>query len=484
MIASQPQTMTHNQKVVHVRAGMAVPFSQEAEMALLGALLVNPRALANVRVFLKADDFYLLRHNYVYQALEALDDDPQLAIDYVTVLQALRDRGVLDQIGGPAYVTGLINAAPTAAHAEVYGRYIERAAVRRKILSAADAMKALAVDESLNVEAVIDGCNQQLLAATKQRIEQYQETFADVLSRVYDRVEKAVNGEETYGLALGYNQLEPVKLLRGEVNYVVGLPKTGKTTFGLNLAYNVAKAGGTVVYFSREMTSEDLTFILVSLETGIPLSNLREGSLTAAQLKLFTAAIGRMSKLNILIQDKLDRFSPLHSQRVLRVLVHEHAINLVVIDGFWLLEGDDEGRGQSTWEQTQNHSRQLLGIAREFQLPLVVLHQFKFPEDRSHHPTMHDMAGGNTIPRDAHKIIGIYRDNHPDMRISQPGPVGQVQLKVLADRSTQTMGHSGYLRFVPDSSRYIDWEDADHPGPRELPYLNADKPAHWTGKFD
>lgn len=485
MNAQKSQSNPNPQKVVHatdaVRAGMSVPFSQEAEEALLGALLVNPRALANVRVFLKADDFYLLRHQHIYRALERLDDDPQLKVDYLTVQDELKSRGLLDLVGGSAYLTSLINTAPTSAHAEVYGRLIERAALRRQILVAADDMKALALNEELGIDAVVDACNQKLMEATRQRLEQYHETFADVLSRVYDQVEKVTNGEQTFGLQLGYRELETVNLLRGEVNYVVGLPKTGKTTFALNVAYNVAKAGGTVVYFSREMTSDDLTFSLIAMETGVPVSNLREGNLSPAQLKLFTAAVGKMSKYNLLIQDKLDRFSPLQIQRILRVLAREHQIALVVIDGFWLLEGDTDSRA-STWEQTQNHSRQLLETAREFQLPLLVLHQFKFPEDRSQHPTMHDMAGGNTIPRDAHKIIGIYRDNHPDMRISRPGPAGQVQLKVLADRSTQTMGHIGYLRFVSGSSRYIDWEDDDHPAPRDLPDLNPDTADNWVSE--
>src|SRR5262245_35003809 len=117
------------------------PFSQEAEEAALGAILASPNAYFAVAAFLKPDDFFILRHRYIWEAMNRLNDRSE-PIEYLTVAQELKDAGHLAEIGGPAYLTQLINNTPTSVHAEVYGRLVERAATRRRLMAASDEIKA------------------------------------------------------------------------------------------------------------------------------------------------------------------------------------------------------------------------------------------------------------------------------------------------------------------------------------------------------
>src|SRR5262245_55815985 len=131
--------------------GQLAPYSQEAEEAVLGAVMVNPEAFLAVASFLKGEDFYIVRHGYIWDALMRISERND-QIDFVTVQDELRATNHLSEIGGPAYLLTLINSTPTSIHAEVYGRLVERASIRRRLLHAADEIKALAMDEQLAIE--------------------------------------------------------------------------------------------------------------------------------------------------------------------------------------------------------------------------------------------------------------------------------------------------------------------------------------------
>src|SRR5690554_393153 len=146
-----------------------VPYSQEAEEAVIGAVLVNPEAYLAVASFLKPEDFFILRHAYIWEALGRISERNE-SIDYLTVQEELRALGRLAEIGGPAYLTQLMNAMPTSMHAEVYGRIVERAAIRRRLLAAADEIKSLAMDEELPIEKVTDEAESKLFSVTERNL--------------------------------------------------------------------------------------------------------------------------------------------------------------------------------------------------------------------------------------------------------------------------------------------------------------------------
>lgn len=148
---------------------LQTPYSQEAEEATIGAVLVNSVTYFAVAAFLQAEDFFILRHRYIWESLTRLHERGE-PIDYLTVTQELKDTGHLAEIGGPAYLTQLINSTPTSVHAEVYGRLVERSATRRRLMAASDEIKALALNEELTVEQVISDAEARLFDVTERQL--------------------------------------------------------------------------------------------------------------------------------------------------------------------------------------------------------------------------------------------------------------------------------------------------------------------------
>ena len=187
---------------------LQAPMSLEAEQALLGAILLEPKAYLSVASFLAADDFFLKRHEYIWTAFNRLQERND-AIDYVTLSRELQDMSVLDDIGGQAYLTNLVNNTPTAVHAEVYGEMVARTATRRKMMTAADTIRQMALDEELPIDKVISEAEQALFAVSNSQIKREFVPIWDAVSEYYDEIEKLLEvGTGTVGLPTGFKALD------------------------------------------------------------------------------------------------------------------------------------------------------------------------------------------------------------------------------------------------------------------------------------
>lgn len=207
-----------------------IPHSQEAEEAVIGAVLVNPESFLAIASFLKPDDFYILRHQFIWDALTRLSNRND-QIDYVTVQEELRALGRLNEIGGPAYLTQLINSAPNSTHAEVYGRIVERAALRRRLLTAADEIKKLAMDEELPIEKVTDEAESKLFNVTERKLKRDVVTLQDSINEYFERIEYLMqNQDEPLGLPTGFRDLDGLLggLQRSDLLIFAGRPGMGK----------------------------------------------------------------------------------------------------------------------------------------------------------------------------------------------------------------------------------------------------------------
>jgi len=209
---------------------LQTPYSQEAEEATIGAILVNSVMYFAVAAFLKADDFFILRHRYIWEGLTRLHERGE-PIDYLTITQELKDSGRLSEIGGPAYLTQLINSTPTSVHAEVYGRLVERAAVRRRLMAASDEIKSLALNEELTVEQVIADAESRLFDVTERQTSKELIPMKEAVSDYFDRIEYLMaNRNAPLGVPSGFKDLD--KLLGGfqksDLIIFAGRPGMGK----------------------------------------------------------------------------------------------------------------------------------------------------------------------------------------------------------------------------------------------------------------
>jgi len=350
------------------------PHSVEAEEAVLGSILMNPEALHEVRAFLTPEDFFILRHGWIYEAMLRLSDRDD-AIDVRTLAEELRAQGRLDDVGGEAYLNYLPTTVPTALHAEVYGHIVERTSIRRRLLGAAGEIANLAQDAERDINEVIDQSESALFTVTERRLRQELVPMHVAISQYFDRIEHLRESEtEALGVPTGFYDLD--KLLGGlqksDLVIVAGRPGMGKTSFLLTLAINAARQGAArVAVFSMEMSNEQLVQRMIATETGISSQDLRLGKIGDAEWARFVEATGNMSNLRIFLDDS-PAISAMQLRTKCRRLYREHGLDLIIVDYLQLMNaGRSMGRDTNRVQEITYISRALKELARELNVPLL-----------------------------------------------------------------------------------------------------------------
>jgi replicative DNA helicase len=347
------------------------PFSQEAEEAVIGSILIDPDAYIPVVTFLKPDDFFLLRHKTIWQALEHLAsrDEP---IDHITLAEELENMQVLDEIGGRSYLIQLANNTGTSMYAEVYARLVERTSIRRKLMIAADEIKKLAMDEALNIDTVVSDAESKLFTVTETQIKRDFVPMWDALSIYYDRMEYMLkHRSESVGVPTGFRDLDTLLggFQKSDLLVFAGRPGMGKTSWLLTTAMNVARLGGRVAIFTMEMGVEQMVQRMVAMETGINVQKLRLAQLTPQEAARFTEAVGRISDFPIFIDDS-PAISPMEMRTKSRRLKHEHGLDMIMVDYMQLMNSGGSYENNRV-QEISYISRALKELARELNVPLI-----------------------------------------------------------------------------------------------------------------
>jgi replicative DNA helicase len=392
------------------------PHSVEAEEAVLGSILMNPEALHEVRVFLAAEDFFILRHGWIYEAILRLADRND-AIDTRTLSEELRAQERLEDIGGEAYLNYLPTTMPTALNAEVYGHLVERAALRRRLLGAAGEIARLAQDQERDINEVIDSSETTLFTVTEQRLRQELVPMQIAVSRYFDRIEYLRQSEtEAYGVPSGFDQIDELLggLQKSDLIIVAGRPGMGKTSFMLSLAMNAARAAqARIAIFSMEMSNEQLVQRMISTETGISSQALRLGRVSDAEWARFVEATDSMSSLHIFLDDS-PAVSAMQLRTKCRRLYREHGLDLVIVDYLQLMNaGRSLGRDTNRVQEITYISRALKELARELSVPVLAAAQLSraVEQRQDKHPQLSDLRESGSIEQDADIVMFLYRDD-------------------------------------------------------------------------
>ncbi len=420
----------------------ALPQSVESEASLVGALLLDPSLLDGVRGQIQPEDLWREAHRKIYRVvLELADAGTEPTFQHVT--ERLHEKGELDEAGGPAAIVALIEATPSPAHIRGYASVVQRTAILRRIIGAAQEMVRLALTSADAKEAVAKA-QALLFQVSEKRLHREVVGLKDALGELFASIEE--QNEQGLGPALtsGFPSLDTLLgggLHAGDLVIIAGRPGMGKTSFTLNVMRNAALASDAVcAIFSLEMTEEDLTLRLLSGLAEIDGGRLRRGALDMEELKAISHASSQLMQRQIFIEEctRLDVTDVLTHARKLQV--RQGRLDLLIIDYLQLMEGAS-GPAENRVQEVASITRGLKAIARELDVPVVVLSQLSRQIERrtGGEPKLSDLRESGSIEQDADIVVFLWkrergRDSQTipilDVRVAKHrhGPTGDFQL--------------------------------------------------------
>jgi replicative DNA helicase len=418
-------------------AAPGVPHSRESEEAVVGAVLINPEVYYDIAQFLQADDFYIHRHRWIWEAYTSLHEQ-RIPIDLLTLGEELERRGQLTEIGGRAFLTALVNQVPSSLNATAYAHIVEGHAIRRRMIAAAGSIASVAYDEDMKIESVMDEAEKAVFNVSERRLRHDVLPIRDVLRDYYERIDEAARrGEEIYGVPTGFIDLD--KLLRGlqpsDLLIIAGRPGQGKTGFLLSVAKNAALTYKKhVAVFSLEMSNTQVAERLISQQTGIVSQNLRTGSLDESGFGLLAEAVEKLSETQIFLDDT-PAITPIQLRTKCRRLHLEHRLDLIIVDYLQLMTSDT--RTDNRVQEVSYISRNLKVLARELNVPVLAAAQLsRAVEQRAgKEPQLSDLRESGSLEQDSDIVMFIYR---PDEWEDDESKKSLVKLRVAKHRNGPT----------------------------------------------
>jgi replicative DNA helicase len=432
-----------------------LPNNLEAERSILGAILLDNNALNTAIEALKAEDFFLTQHRHVFQQMIALGEAQQ-AIDLVTLTEELHRVGELEAAGGAPYLASLIDGVARVSNVEHYARIVKEKAMLRNLIHATHNIQQRAFEAEEGADAILDGAESSIFALAEDRVKAGLLPIKEIVRENFDRLEKIFReGKSITGISTGYGELD--KLLSGlqpsELIILAARPSQGKTALALNLAENIAIRGGLpVAVFSLEMSKESLLQRLVASVAQVDAHKFRSGHLSREDWKRMTEALSTISSSPLWVDDA-GSTSVLEIGAKARRLKRDKGLSLLVVDYLQLITG--RGRFNSRQEEVASISRGLKGLAKELQIPVLVLSQLtRAPERDERGPQLSDLRESGAIEQDADVVMFIYR---PDFFNLNATPEERDMADILIAK--QRNGPTDKVKFV-FRSRLTRFEEA------------------------
>ncbi|MGA2764231.1 MAG: replicative DNA helicase [Spirochaetia bacterium] len=416
----------------------AVPsHNEEAELATLGAVLIDSEALASVVHLVRAEDFYKGAHQRVYEAILSLFDRGQ-SIDLITLAEELRARGTLEQCGGAAYISRLTSAVPTSANVEYYARIVQAASIRRTLARVSQEIIAQAHDNSSEISVILEDAERKIFEISDRNQTGTYYPAKEIVKQTFDAIEKHYHSKTEYtGIPSGFKELDQLTMGFQNSEFIVigARPSVGKTAFALTIAANMSiRQKIPVGFFSLEMSSMAIMQRLLSMEARLDSQRMRTGMLSPADFSRITEACGRLYEAPLYISDSPDlKLLDLRAQA--RRMKSHQDVKIVFVDYITLI--GSENRDLPRHEQIAEVSRSLKSLARELNLPVIALSQVR-RETEGKKPTLADLRESGSIEQDADVVIFIHTEDlklearEINVAKQRNGPVGDLSLAFLS----------------------------------------------------
>jgi replicative DNA helicase len=451
------------------------PHAIEAEQGVLGCVLLSPNeCLGQCIEKLKtgADVFYDLRHQTIYTAVVEMYDkrDP---IDIITLQQRLKDKGLLDQIGGIPYLNALQDSVPSAANLSYYLDIVEEKALLRKLIHACTDVVGRVYDYEGEVDGLLDEVERDILRISESRAEGGIEPVKSLVHKAIGTVENFFNRQGALGgLGTGFQDLDRMTdgLHGGEMIVIAARPSMGKTSLAMNVAeYVVLEQKLPVGVFSLEMTAESLVLRMLCSNARVNLRNIREGFMTEADFPKLTNSAGRMSSAPLFIDDS-PGLSILQLRARARRMWQQHGVKLFVVDYLQLLHSTSRRAQENRQQEIAEISSGIKALAKELNVPVIVLAQLnrELEKDKSRKPRLSDLRESGSIEQDADLVGLLYKpasDDDETPQLDEQSTGLPVNLLIAKQRNGPT--GDVHLTFLKPYTRFesaAKVSDEDVPG--------------------
>jgi replicative DNA helicase len=434
----------------------STPQSLDAETSLLGSLIIDSDSFVKIADLLKPDDFFNDKHRNIFEAMRNLHDKHS-PIDILTLSEQLKGAGMLDAVGGASYLTELTNYVPTSAHLEQYAQIVADKSIRRRLISASSDIATIGRDEGKTLSELIEEAETRLFEVSQQHVRQDITSLESILGESFDRLDDLHHKKGGLrGIATGLTDLDKriAGLQRSDLIVVAARPSMGKTAMMLNMSLDIATKTdhGAVLYFSLEMSKEQLVDRLLAAQASVDAWKLRTGEgLKDEDFERISSAMGTLAEAPIYIDDTSGiTVSDLRTKA--RRLHHQHPLSVVMVDYLQLMSGGSRfATSANRVQEISEISRSLKILARELNIPVVAASQLsRSVESRSPQiPQLADLRESGSIEQDADIVMFLYREEYynPDtdrqnitdiyIKKHRNGPTGNFEL--YFDREKQRL---------------------------------------------
>lgn len=455
--------------------GKVPPQAKDLEEAVLGAIMLEKNAFDTVIEILKPECFYLDAHQRIFNAMQSLANKSQ-PIDILTVAEELRSREELEMVGGAYYVTKLTNSVVSSANIDAHARIVLQKFIQRELIRISGEIIGDAYEDSTDVFDLLDDAESKLFEITNNHLRKDYNSIDTVLVNTIKRIEDLrQRNEDVTGVPSGFSGLDRVTYgwQNSDLIILAARPAVGKTAFALNLARNAVMhptKPTPVALFSLEMSAGQLVQRILSAESEIWLEKISRGKMEEHEMKqLYARGIQRLSQAPLFIDDT-PALNIFELRAKCRRLKNKHNIGMVIIDYLQLMSGTGEGRNSNREQEISNISRNLKGLAKELNIPIIALSQLsraveqRGAKEGSRVPQLSDLRESGAIEQDADMVMFLYRPEYYDLTTSAEGEniKGLTEVKIAKHRNGTL--ETIKLKALLHIQKFANWDEDPYSG--------------------
>jgi replicative DNA helicase len=452
--------------------GKVPPQAKDLEEAVLGAIMLEKSAFDTVVEILKPECFYVESHQRIYRAMQGLQQKNQ-PIDILTVVEELKFREELDIVGGPYFVTRLTNAVISSANIDAHSRIILQKFIQRELIRISGEIIGDAYEDSTDVFDLLDDAESKLFEITNNHLRKNFDSIDTVLVKTVQRIEDMRHrNEDVTGVPSGFTSLDTVTYGWQATDLIIlaARPSVGKTAFALNLARNAAlhpSKPTPIAFFSLEMSASQLVQRILSAESEIWLEKIARGKLEEHEMKqLYAKGIQRLAQAPIYIDDTA-ALNIFELRAKCRRLKNKHNVGLIIIDYLQLMSGTGD-RNSNREQEISRISRDLKGLAKELQVPIIALSQLSREVEKRKEgnkiPQLSDLRESGAIEQDADMVMFLYRPEYYDITTNEHGESNKGETHVRIAKHRNGSLENIKLKAMLHIQKFVDMDNDDFGG--------------------